>query len=385
MRNGSNIQFDPRYPSVSYLRQRARKRIPGFAFDYLDGGCNEEVNLRRNRDDLRDIQLMPRYLEPYSGANLDTELFGHRYKAPFGVAPIGLQGLIWPGAPKILAKAATAHGLPFILSTVGTASLEEISKLTEGTSWFQFYHPAEDRVRDDLLNRAASAGIRVLVLLCDTPTFGFRPREIRRGLAMPPKITPANILQMLGRPRWTLNTLREGVPRFANLLPYMPRRMNLQQLGVFMDGFFEKRMTRDKIACIRDRWKGTLLLKGVSTLDDAETALKLGLDGIIVSNHGGRQHDAGPSSIQSLNQIHRSLAGKIPLMMDSGVRSGTDIARAMACGASAVFLGRAFMYGVAALGHPGGDHVAALLEAQLRQVMEQIGCHSPEELFEYRE
>ncbi|MEJ2163380.1 MAG: alpha-hydroxy acid oxidase [Robiginitalea sp.] len=380
MRNATNIQFDPRYPSVKDLRNKARRRIPGFAFDYLDGGCNEEVNLRRNRDDLQAIQLLPRYLDPFDGAKLNTGLFGQQYKAPFGVAPIGLQGLIWPGSPQILARTAVAQGLPFILSTVGTASLEEISELTEGRAWFQFYHPASDRIRDDLLDRAEAAGVRVLVLLCDTPTFGFRPREIRRGLAMPPKMTPGNVLQMLSRPRWAHKTLQHGVPRFANLLPYMPDHMNLRKLGTFMDVFFEKRMTHAKIAYIRNRWKGTLVLKGVSTPADAETALKLGLDGIIVSNHGGRQHDAGPSSIQALREINRLLGGKLPLMMDSGVQSGTDIARAMACGASAVFLGRAFMYGVAALGSRGGDHVAGMLEAQLRQVMEQIGCQHPEDL-----
>ena len=380
MRNATKIRFDSRFPAVEDLRERARKRIPGFAFDYLEGGCNGEVNLRLNRTDLQGVQLRPRYLDPFSGVQLQTELFGQRYDAPFGVAPVGLQGLIWPGAPEILARASVNQKLPFILSTVSTSSLEAISELTEGNMWFQFYHPAEDRVRDDLLDRAEAAGIRVLVLLCDTPTFGFRPSEIRRGLSMPPRMTPGNILQMVSRPRWAIKTIQYGPPRFANLLPYMSGNLSLTQLGTFIDRFFEKRMTREKIAYIRERWKGVLLLKGVSTAADAETAAGLGLDGIIVSNHGGRQLDAGPSSIQALKEIRSALGEKLPVLMDSGVRSGPDIARAMACGASGVFLGRGFMYGVAALGDRGGEHVAELLKVQLHQVMEQLGCERPEQL-----
>jgi L-lactate dehydrogenase (cytochrome) len=380
VRNVGKIKFDSRFPAMQDLRNRARKRIPGFALDYLEGGCNGEVNLRRNRTDLQEVQLRPRYLDPFSGVHLQTELFGQRFDVPFGVAPVGLQGLIWPGAPEILAKASVSQNLPFILSTVSTSSLESISELTEGKMWFQFYHPADDGVRDDLLDRAEAAGIRVLVLLCDTPTFGFRPREIRRGLSMPPRMTPGNLLQMLSKPRWAVKTIKCGPPRFANLLPYMSGNLSLTQLGAFIDGFFEKRMTTEKIAYIRDRWKGMLVLKGVSTVLDAETAVGLGLDGIIVSNHGGRQLDVGPSSIQALKEISAVVGGKLPVLMDSGVRSGPDIARALACGARGVFLGRGFMYGVAALGDRGADHVAELLKVQLHQVMQQLGCERPEQL-----
>lgn len=374
MRNASHLAFDRRYPSVEDLRAKARRRIPPFAFDYLDGGCNEGVGLARNRADLQQVQLRPSYLKPYAGCNLETELFGVQYTAPFGVAPIGLQGLIWPGSPEILARAAKAQGLPFVLSTVGTASLERIAEVSEGTAWFQYYHPADAAVRDDLLGRAEAAGYKVLVLLCDTPTFGFRPGEIRNGLSMPPQMTLANFLQMLGRPRWALKTLQTGAPRFANLLPYMPEKLDLAGLGRFMDGFFNKRQDPEKIACVRDRWKGKLVLKGVSTLEDAETAHRLGLDGIVVSNHGGRQLDAGPSSIAALQQIAPAYASKMTVMLDSGLRSGPDIARALATGAAFTFLGRPFMYGVGALGKRGGDHVAGLLKVQLRQVMEQVGC-----------
>ncbi|WP_445381510.1 alpha-hydroxy acid oxidase [Robiginitalea sp. IMCC43444] len=380
MRNTQKILFDPAYPSIDSLQEAARRRIPPFVFDYLEGGCNREVNLRRNREDLQDVKLTPNYLAVFKGAQLQTKLFGQQYSAPFGVAPIGLQGMIWPNAPEILARACFQHNLPYILSTVSTSSIERISELTEGSAWFQFYHPADPLIRDNMLDRVEAAGCKVLVLLCDTPTFGYRPKEIRNGLSMPPRMTLNNILQMVSKPPWLFGTLRTGLPQFANLKAYMPAGLNLHQLGNFMDSFFEKRMNPEKIAYIRDRWKGKLLIKGVSTVEDAAVAVELGLDGIIVSNHGGRQLDAGPSSIEAFERIASEYEGKISLMMDSGVRTGPDVARCLAKGAAFTFLGRSFMYGVGALGNRGGEHTISLLKTQLRQIMEQIGCEKVEDL-----
>ncbi len=368
----SNLKFDSRYPAVEDLRNRARKKIPRFAFEYLDGGCNEDVNLDRNTRELREVQLIPTYLTPHSQSSMKTELFGHTYDAPFGIAPIGLQGLMWPKAPEILAKAAADHNIPFILSTVTTMSIERASELTEGKAWFQLYHPAENEVRDDLIKRAEAAHCPVLVLLCDVPTFGFRPRDIRNGLAMPPKMSMANILQILAKPDWALRTLINGQPNFENLKPYMPKGLDLKQLGSFMDQTFSGRLNEEKIAPIRDRWKGKIVLKGVASEEDAEKAIQLGLDGIIVSNHGGRQLDAGQSTIIPLTSIAAKYGERIKVMMDSGIRSGPDIARSLASGAAFTFLGRTFMYSVAALGDKGGQHAIALLKTQLQQVMEQV-------------
>ena len=366
--------FDSRYPSIADLRTKAKKRIPRFAFEYLDGGCNEEVNLRRNTREIREVQLAPNYLDNFTAACLKTELFGHEYDAPFGIAPVGLQGLMWPNATEILAKSAFEQNIPFILSTVSTSSIERISELTEGRAWFQLYHPTEDRVRDDLLQRAEAAECPVLVLLCDTPAFGFRPKEIRNGLSMPPKMSINNMLQILGKPNWAIQTLKHGQPNFEVLKPYMPKNLNLKQLGNFMDQTFSKRMNMEKIAPIRDLWKGKILLKGVSTEADTEKAIQLGLDGIIVSNHGGRQLDAGESTIKPMTRIASEYGHQIKVLMDSGLRSGPDIARTMASGAQFTFLGRSFMYGVAAMGRHGGNHTISLLKTQLQQVMEQIGC-----------
>ena len=379
--------FNTNYPSVEDLRTRAQRKIPKFAFEYLDGGCNEDVNLHRNTAELREVQLQPQYLRNFSGASMKTNLFGVTYDAPFGIAPVGLQGLMWPNAPEILAAAAHTHNVPFILSTVTTSSIERISEITEGKAWFQLYHPTENSLRDDIIKRAESAGCPVLVILCDVPTFGFRPRDIRNGLAMPPKMTFSNIIEVFKKPHWALETLRYGQPNFETLKPYMPANLDLKQLGKFMDQTFSGRLNEEKIKPIRDMWKGKLVLKGVASEADTEEAIRLGLDGIIVSNHGGRQLDAGQSTIKPLKTIAEKYGDQIEVMVDSGLRSGPDVARAMASGAKFTFMGRTFMYGVSALGSKGGDHTISMLKMQLQQVMEQLCCEKvtdfPEHLIEY--
>ncbi|MFT5765056.1 MAG: L-lactate dehydrogenase (cytochrome) [Saprospiraceae bacterium] len=377
------LEFDSRYPSIDDLRKKAQQRIPKFAFEYLDGGCNEDVNLHRNTAELREVQLKPNYLKPNEGSSIKTNLFGIDYDAPIGIAPVGLQGLMWPNSPEILAKAAFKHNIPFILSTVSTSSIERISELTEGKAWFQLYHPTDNSLRDKIIDRAAQAACPVLVILCDVPTFGYRPRDIRNGLAMPPKMSIKNILQVFGKPKWALETLKYGQPVFETLKPYMPPGLDLQQLGKLMDQKFSGKLNEEKIKPIRDMWKGKLVLKGVASESDTEKAIKLGLDGIIVSNHGGRQLDAGQSTIKPLKTIAEKYGDKIEVMMDSGLRSGPDVARAIASGAKFTFMGRSFMYGVAALGNKGGDHTIAILKIQLQQIMEQLGCEKIEYLPKY--
>ena len=374
------LTYNPNYPSVDDLRNRAKKRIPRFAFEYLDGGCNQEINLKKNTTDIRKLELKPWYLKDYQGANLKTTLFGHTYDAPFGVAPIGLQGLMWPRATEILAKAAHQHNLPFILSTVGTADIETVGELTEGKAWFQLYHPTETELRDKLIQRAASAKYPVLVILSDTPTFGYRPKEIKNGLAIPPKMTVSNMLQIMGSPNWAINTLLAGQPEFKTLKPYIPKGMSLRHLGLFMNKTFTGRMNEEKIKPIRDMWKGKLVLKGVASEEDTEKAIRLGLDGVIVSNHGGRQLDAGQATIKPLTTIAEKYGDQIKVMMDSGIRSGPDIARTLASGAAFTFLGRSFMYGVAALGKKGGNHTMSILKTQFQQIMEQLGCENVADL-----
>ncbi len=377
------LKINSKYPSVTDLRKRAMVKMPKFAFEYLDGGCNEDINLDKNRSDLQKIELMPQYLSKFEKSEMKTELFGHTYDAPFGIAPVGLQGLMWPNSPEILAKAAVNHNIPFILSTVTTSSIERIAEITEGKSWFQLYHPAEEKVKRDLLDRAAKAGTDVLVILADVPTFGYRPRDVRNGLAMPPKMSLKNIIEVFKKPDWAIQTLIHGQPAFKTLEPYIPKGLNLKKLGEFMDVTFSGRLNEDRIASIRDQWKGKLVIKGVVSEKDTQKAIDLGIDGLIVSNHGGRQLDAGQSSIVPMNNLAKKYKGQIKIMVDSGLRGGPDIARAMASGAEFTFMGRSFMYGVGALGKQGGNHTISLMKKEFQQVMEQLCCERTEDLVKH--
>jgi len=370
--------YNTAYPSVADLRRKAKGRIPKFALDYLEGGCNEELNLARNEGDFDRIFLKPRYLEETGDIDMSVDLFGRKYSVPFGVSPIGLQGLMWPNSPEILAKAAAKHGIPYVLSTVSTASIERIAEVSEGSAWFQLYHPTEDRLRDDILRRLRAVECPVLVVLVDVPAFGLRYREIKSGLSMPPKMNVSNVLQAVARPLWGIKTLQHGIPSFATLKPYMDKGLDLKQLGLFMNRTFTGKVTFEKIKAIRDIWQGPLVLKGIATEEDLDGAIRLGVDGIIVSNHGGRQIDAGESSIRSLVRLAKKTNGKdkIKIMLDGGIRSGVDLARAHAVGSDFNFMGRPFMYGVAALGDAGGEHTINMFKAQLYQIMQQVSIDS---------
>ncbi|MBS1521353.1 MAG: alpha-hydroxy-acid oxidizing protein [Bacteroidetes bacterium] len=357
-----------KYPSVDDLIKKAKSRIPNFVFEYLSGGCNENIALTRNTTDLWDVELRPYYITDHKEAVLKTELFGHIYDLPFGISPVGLQGLMWPNSPEILAKASLKHNIPFVISTLTTSTIERLSELTEGRAWFQLYHPNENDLRDKILKRVEDAGCPVLVLICDMPTLAYRPCDMRNGLGLPLKMSLKNIIQILSRPEWLIKTLKYGQPKFAIMEPYLKSLNN--QLN------FDNKLTEQKIAAIRDRWKGKLVIKGIASEEDTEAAIRLGADGIIVSNHGGRQLDVGPSSIKTLGPIVENYQNKIKIIMDSGLRSGPDIARSLATGAEFTFMGRVFMYAVAALGDEGADHIIECLKMQLKQVMEQISCTS---------
>jgi L-lactate dehydrogenase (cytochrome) len=373
--------YNTRYPSVEDLKIKAKKRIPRFAFDYLTGGANEELNLARNENDFDNILLKPQYLLASEEIDLSVELFGRRYSAPFGVSPIGLQGLMWPNAPEILAKAAAKNDIPYILSTVSTSSIERIAEVSDGKAWFQLYHPTENRLRDDIIKRLEAVECPVLVVLVDVPAFGLRYREIKSGLSMPPKMSIANILQTFACPTWGIETLRHGIPSFATLKPYMEKGLDLAQLGQFMNRTFTGKVDVEKIKAIRDLWKGPLVLKGIATDEDMQAAIALGVDGVIVSNHGGRQLDASESSINSLIHLasNPEYKKKIKIMLDGGIRSGVDLARAHAVGSDFNFVGRPFMYGVGALGNEGGEHTINMFKTHLFQVMKQLSLSKIED------
>ncbi|TKC10101.1 alpha-hydroxy-acid oxidizing protein [Pedobacter polaris] len=366
--------YHSQYPSVADLRRKAKSRIPKFAFDYLEGGCNEGLNLARNESDFDDIYLKPNYLRVGGDIDMSVELFGRKYSAPFGISPIGLQGLMWPNAPEILAKAAAKHDIPYTLSTVSTSSIERIAEVSEGKAWFQLYHPTENKLRDDILNRLKVVECPVLVVLVDVPAFGLRYKEIKSGLSIPPKMSINNILQAFARPLWGIKTLQHGIPSFATLKPYMEKGLDMSQLGQFMNKTFTGKVDIEKVSAIRDIWKGPLVLKGIATDEDMQAAIQIGVDGVIVSNHGGRQIDAGESSIKSLIKLANNPAykSKLKIMLDGGIRSGVDLARAHAVGSEFNFMGRPFMYGVGALGNEGGEHTINMFKTHLYQIMQQL-------------
>ncbi|TMO42183.1 alpha-hydroxy-acid oxidizing enzyme [Pseudoalteromonas sp. S4389] len=375
-----NNYFNHKYPDISDLKKKAKQRIPRFAFDYLEGGCMEERSVQRNRDEINAVQLRSTLLKPFSGSDQSVELFGHTYSAPFGIAPVGLQGLMWPKAPEILAKAAAEKNIPYVLSTVSSSSLERIAEVSEGHAWFQLYNPTDESIRKDLLSRIKAAHYPVLVVTVDVPTFGYRPRDIRNGLAMPPKMTLSNIMQMLSRPRWFYETALAGKPEMQTLKPYMSKDMPTDELAAFMNKTVMGRVDIEGLKPIRDMWQGPLVIKGLISEQDVKSAIELGADAVVISNHGGRQLDAGESPVKPLQTIASKYSKDIKIFMDSGLRSGTNIVSALASGADFTFLGRPFVYGIGALGDKGGIHTINALMMQVTQIMNQLGCEKVTDL-----
>ena len=374
-----NDELMQRYPSVAYLAPRAKRRIPHFAWEYLASGTTLDEGLDRNRQALADVVFIPEFLKGEIKPSVSTELFGVEYNAPFGISPVGLTGLMWPRAEQILARTAAKYRVPYGLSTVATEAPETIGPITNGMGWFQLYPPRTEAIRRDLLNRAKNAGFTALIVTADVPESSRRERQIKAGVTVPPKITPLMIYRTLIRPCWALATLEAGKPRFRGLERYL-ESTNLQDMAAFIGAELGGTLDWDYIKAVRDEWDGPVMVKGVMSVADAEESVRIGLDGVWVSNHGARQFDGAPASISVLPQIAAAVRSKIKIVMDSGMRTGLDVARGLALGADFVMLGRAFMYGVAALGERGGDHVFEILDADLKCNMVQMGCATLGEL-----
>lgn len=365
---------------VADLKKRAKRRIPGFAFDYVEGGCNSEVAVTGNRAALDAVKLRADYLVPYKAPDLSTELLGQVYSAPFGIAPLGLTGIVWPNATLFHAKAAKQANIPFVLSTLSTNSIEQAAECAEENFWFQLYPPADLAIRADLIRRAEAVGCKNLVVTIDVPAAGQRPRDIKNGLAIPPRISPKSILQSAMCPEWSIATLRAGLPQFASIVPYMENISNMEDVANYIRSTLKDVVDQAMLKTIRDSWQGHLIVKGVNNVGDALLAVEAGADGIIVSNHGGRQLDAAQSTVDTFRDIKAALPEHIEVMVDSGVESGVDIARLLAQGASAVFAGRAFLYGVGAHGEQGAQHTIDILRDELAQVMSQLHCELPSQI-----
>lgn len=374
------MNIEKRFPSVADMQAAAAKRMPKFVHEYMIGGIGVEGCVQRNRSRLNDVSLMPRYLSEAQKPNIGVSILGQDFDAPFGVAPLGLSGLMWPNLEMILAKAALQHNLPYTLSTYGCVSLEKIKEAGKNNCWFQYYPSDTPEIEQDLLDRSKKVGYQTLVLTVDIPVETRRDRDIKSGLSVPPNFYDVRTLwQIITRPTWAMNMLRSGVPKFQTLLPYFEGN-SIQAQADFISTHMKGHITADRFKTIRSAWDGNLIVKGVLDVGEAETYMSLGADGISVSNHGGRQFDAALTPVDVLPAIRQALGPDALILADGGVRNGLDIARMLALGANFVLMGRPFVYAVAAIGTNGGSHVMNVLKQELQMTMAQMGCQSPENL-----
>ena len=367
-----------RFPTIESLRRKAKRRVPNFAFDFVDGGANDEECALRNRRALAAIELLPRYCIDADDISIDVELFGRRYSMPFGVAPMGSAGMMWPGAEVFLAREAQRRRVPYILATPANASIERIADVAPDVFWFQLYRFPYDNhaITFDLVKRADAAGAHVLVPTIDSAGKSKRPRDIRNGVKVPFRIGPKTFFQVATSPFWAMALSRTGMLRTENIVPYMEGRATRDSTAQTMQVKARGSHTWDELARLRDRWKRAFVVKGVLHPEDAERLVSLGVDGMIVSNHGGRHFDAAPASVDMLPAIVSAVGQRATVMVDSGIRSGLDILRVLALGASAAFAGRPFLYGLGALGEPGARFVMDMFADELRTEMKHVGIRS---------
>ncbi len=362
-----------RAASIDDLRTRSKRRIPRFAFDLVDGGAESERNLRRNMEAFEEVELTPRYMVDVSDINTQASMFGQTFSAPFGMAPIGMLNAFWPNADLILARLCARENIPYTASSASSTTLERLAEAAAGNGWFQLYVSSDAAVTEGLIARAEAAEYKVLMVTADVPAAGKRDRDIRNQLAVPFKITPEVIAGLIANPLWSLATLRHGKPNIANYADLLQSATSYAdvQKTLITPGF-----TWDDLRRLRDRWKGTLLVKGILHPADAVKCAELGCDGIVVSNHGGRQVAFGPPTIEALPAITEAVGGQIKIILDSGIRRGADILRAKALGADFTFTGRALAYGVGAGGADGAQRAMEILRLELIRALGQLGMAS---------
>lgn len=375
----NKTKYFNKYPAIQDLEARAKKRLPFVSWEYLSSGTGRESLLQRNLDAFDKIIFEPKFCKGILTPNLETSILGQSFKAPFGVAPVGLTGLMWPKAEIILAKTAKKYQIPFTLSTVATETPEAVGEHVGNMGWFQLYPPQDRELRLKLLERAKAAGFHTLVVTADVPMASRRERTKRAGMQMPPKITPQLIWQALTHPTWTRKTLQRGLPRLRTVETYAAYK-NMKFVSGFVGNRLGGTLSWEYCKELRDEWEGPIVLKGVLHPQDAEKAVEIGLEGVVVSNHGGRQFDGAPTSIEALPNIVNAVKGKTAILFDSGLRTGLDIMRALSLGAEFVLLGRAFLFGVGALDAHGGDHVVEILMDDLKNNMVQLGVETIGEL-----
>jgi len=363
--------------NIDDLRQMSRKRLPRVAYDYLERGAEDDVTLRENRAAFERIRLKPRTLADVSGRSQQVELFGKSFDAPFGIAPTGAAGLYCFEADIELARAAQAANVPFVLSTASFTAMERVAQAAGGTKWFQLYMSKDREAAERLVMRARDGGFEALVVTTDVPVGANREYNLRNGFEIPFHLNLANMIDGARHPRWLIEVflrtlLDSGVPRFQNVDTNTGGRIIAADLAQF-------RARRDALdwsdlRWLREIWPHKLMVKGILTAADARLSADNGADGIFVSNHGGRQLDGAISPMTALPEIVDAVGGRIAIMLDSGIRRGTDVVKALALGADMVFVGRAPLYGVTVAGQAGAEHALALLKSEVDRVMALLGC-----------
>jgi L-lactate dehydrogenase (cytochrome) len=361
------------YPALSDLRARAKRRLPHFVWEYLDSGTGEEATTRRNRVKMDEVLFTPSVLHGEAQCRTATELLGVTHDLPVGIAPVGMSGLVWPGAEHLLARAAAKARIPYVMSTVASQTPEDVAPSLGHESWFQLYPPRDPEIRKDMVRRAKAAGFRGLVLTVDLPAGSRRERQVRSGLTQPPKLTPRILSHVITRPTWALGMARRGMPRMRLIDDYAPDTKGLPSTK--HAGYLLRTAPDwEYLRWLRAAWEGPFIVKGVLCAEVAKRLEAEGVDAIWVSNHAGRQFDGALASIEVLPRIRA--ATSLPLIMDGGIEGGLDIVRAFAHGADFVMMGRGWHYALAALGERGPAHLAEILKADLLANMGQLGLEN---------
>jgi (S)-mandelate dehydrogenase len=361
--------------NIADLQKMAKRRLPRMVYDFIEGGVEDELGIARNEASFDRERLVPRYLVDVSHRDQSCDLFDRKYASPFGVSATGLAALFRPGADLMLAEAAAAANIPFMMSGLSTASIEAAAKVAPSHAWYQLYVARDRGITMDLIRRAREAGLGTLVLTVDVPVSSKRERNLRNGFALPPKLGPATMLDALWHPGWIADYLRHGMPRFENWAQYARDNSTTPQINAFAAKQAPaSSVTWKDLEEFRRLWPRHLVVKGILHRDDAIRAAELGVDGIIVSNHGGRQLDQAPAPLEVLPGIHEAVGDKVALIVDGGVRRGADIIMALCHGARFVMVGRATLYGAAAGGIDGVRRAIAILREEIDLVQGQIGC-----------
>ena len=354
----------------------ARARLPAVLFDYVHGGAEQELTVQRNLDDMRALALRQHTMRNVAKRTTALSMAGDAARIPLAIGPTGLAGLTWPNGEEEAARAAAEFGVPYCLSTMSICSIEDVAEATGKPFWFQLYLMKERGVNESLIARAYRANCSALVLTLDLHVQGKRWADEKHGLAVPPKLTAHNLFDMAGHPRWLVSMLKSRRRTFGNLQGEVKQANDVMALTEWIATQFDPSFDADTVRWVRERWNRKLILKGIMHPDDAREAIDLGADAIIVSNHGGRQLDGAPSSISVLPDIADAVGERIEVLFDGGIRTGSDIVRALGRGAHACLSGRACLYGLAAKGREGVACALTLFEEELRDCMALAGLNS---------